>query len=224
MDHDWMFYRLPGCVTEDMDKQVTKDPETSGPGRRERKRLKLLDTLADTAWELFEREGYGAVTMERIAEAADVAKGTLYKHFPAKEALLRHRFHRELEKSWSALRDEIGDLPSSTDRLSAFLERSAGWAQAHRNYLLPYIQFRLREPRGMDDARSGLESMFAHLIRQGQAAREFRIGQDPMVLAGYLEFLYLAALLRWLANENLSLEKEFSQVLDLFLLGLKPRP
>jgi hypothetical protein len=45
-----------------------------------------------------------------------------------------------------------------------------------------------------------------------------------MALAGYLEFLYLAALLRWLANENLSLQKEFSQVLDLFLLGLTPRP
>jgi AcrR family transcriptional regulator len=209
---------------EDMEKQVTKDPETSRPGRRERKRRKLLDTLADTAWELFEREGYAAVTMERIAEAADVAKGTLYKHFPAKEALLRHRFHRELEKTWPALRDEIGCQPTSTGRLSAFLERSAGWAQAHRNYLLPYIQFRLGESRETDSgARSGLESMFAHLIRQGQAAGEFRAGQDSIVLAGYLEFLYLAALLRWLANENLSLQKEFSQVLDLFLLGLKPR-
>jgi AcrR family transcriptional regulator len=208
-----------------MDKQVTKDPETSGPSRRERKRLKLLDTLADTAWELFEREGYAAITMERIAEAADVAKGTLYKHFPAKEALLRHRFHRELEKTWPALRDEIGGLPTSTDRLRAILERSAGWAEAHRNYLLPYIQFRLGEPRETDNgARSGLESMFAHLIRQGQTAGEFRAGQQPIVLAGYLEFLYLAAMLRWLLHEDASLKKEFSQVLDLFLLGLKPRP
>lgn len=208
-----------------MDKTDPRNLQTVDPGRRERKRMKLLDTLADAAWELFEREGYVAVTMERIAEAADVAKGTLYKYFPAKEALLRHRFHRELEKTWSSLRDEIGCLPTSTDRLSAFLERSAGWAEAHRNYLLPYIQFRLGEPRGTDSgARSGLESIFAHLIRQGQAAGEFRAGQEPMALAGYLEFLYLAALLRWLANENLSLQKEFSQVLDLFLLGLTPRP
>ena len=36
-------------------------------GRRERKRLQQLDHLADTAWALFEAEGYEAVTMERIA-------------------------------------------------------------------------------------------------------------------------------------------------------------
>jgi AcrR family transcriptional regulator len=208
-----------------VDKTHPRNLQTGDPGRRERKRRKLLDTLADTAWELFESEGYAAVTMERIAEAADVAKGTLYKHFPAKEALLRHRFHRELEKTWPALRDEIGCLPTSAARLGAFLERSAGWAEAHRHYLLPYIQFRLGEPRGTDNgARSGLESMFAHLIRQGQAAGEFRAEQESIVLAGYLEFLYLAAMLRWLAYENLSLKKAFSQVLDLFLLGLKPRP
>jgi AcrR family transcriptional regulator len=207
-----------------MDKTDSGNPQKGDPGRRERKRLKLLDTLADTAWELFEREGYAAVTMERIAEAADVAKGTLYKHFPAKEALLRHRFHRELEKNWPGLLVEIGCLPTITDRLSAFLERSAGWAEAHRHYLLPYIRFRLGEPRGTDNGtRSGLESMFARLIMQGQTAGEFRAGHEPMALAGYLEFLYLAAMLRWLANENLSLEKEFSQVLDLFLLGLRPR-
>lgn len=208
-----------------MEKIDSRNLQTGDPGRRERKRLKLLDTLADTAWELFESEGYAAVTMESIAEAADVAKGTLYKHFPAKEALLRHRFHRELEKSSPALIAEIDPLSTATDRLGAFLERSAGWAEAHRNYLLPYIQFRLGEPRRLDSgARSGLESIFVQLIARGQAAGEFRPAQEAAVLAHYLEFLYLAALLRWLLHEDVSLKKEFSQVLDLFLLGLKPRP
>jgi AcrR family transcriptional regulator len=207
-----------------MDKTGSRILKTGEPGRRERKRLKLLDTLAAMAWGLFEREGYEAVTMERIAEAADVAKGTLYKHFPAKEALLRHRFHRELEEDLPAILAEIGSFPTSTDRLSAFLERSAAWAEANRNYLRPYIQFRLGEPRRTDNgARSGLQSMFAQLIARGQAAGEFRTDREPEALAGYLEFLYLAAMLRWLAHENLSLKKEFSQVLDLFLLGLKPR-
>ena len=52
-------------------------PPRSDPGRRERKRLLQLDHLADTAWALFDAEGYEAVTMERIAAVADVAKGTL---------------------------------------------------------------------------------------------------------------------------------------------------
>jgi hypothetical protein len=84
---------------------------------------------------------------------------------------------------------------------------------------------RLGEPRRLDSgARSGLETMFAQLIARGQAVGEFRLAQEPAILAHYLEFLYLAALLRWLLHEDVSLKKEFSQVLDLFLLGLKPRP
>jgi AcrR family transcriptional regulator len=208
-----------------MDKIDSRNRETGEPGRRERKRLRLLDTLADTAWELFEREGYGAVTMERIAEVADVAKGTLYKHFPVKEALLRHRFHREFEKESFAFLAEIGSLPAYADQLSAFLEYSAAWAESHRRYLMPYIQFRLGQPRRLDSgARSGLESIFAQLIALGQEAGEFHPAQEAAVLAHYLEFLYLAGLLRWLLHEDVSLKKEFSQVLDLFLLGLKPRP
>ena len=127
-------------------------------GRRERKRLQLLDFLADTAWGLFESEGFAAVTMERIADVADVAKGTLYKHFPVKEALLRHRFHRELEKAWPEVLADIVSLPSFEDQLRAFLERSAAWCQSHRAYLLPYVQFRLSEPRRLDTgSRSGLD-------------------------------------------------------------------
>lgn len=194
-------------------------------GRRERKRLQLLDLLADTAWTLFESEGFAAVTMERIADTADVAKGTLYKHFPAKEALLRHRFHRELEKAWPQVLADVASLSSSESQLRAFLERSAAWSQLHRGYLLPYVQFRLSEPRGLDaGSRSGLDRIFGHFIAQGQASGEFRAALEPTVLAVYLEFLYLAALLRWLQHENLSLTEEFSRMLDLFLFGLRPRP
>lgn len=195
------------------------------PGRRERKRLQLLDTLADTAWTLFESEGFAAVTMERIADVADVAKGTLYKHFPAKEALLRHRFHRELEKAWPQVLADIVGLPNFEGQLRAFLQRSAAWSQSHRTYLLPYVQFRLSEPRRLDaESRSGLDRIFCHFIAQGQASGEFCAAREPTVLAVYLEFLYLAALLRWLQHEDLSLTGEFSGMLDLFLFGLRPRP
>lgn len=194
-------------------------------GRRERKRLRLLDFLADTAWGLFESEGFAAVTMERIADVADVAKGTLYKHFPVKEALLRHRFHRELEKAWPEVLADIASLPSLEGQLRTFLERSAAWSQSHRAYLLPYVQFRLSEPRRLDAGpRSGLDRIFGHFIAQGQASGEFCTALEPAILAVYLEFLYLAALLRWLLHEDLLLTEEFSRMLDLFLFGLRPRP
>ena len=73
------------------------------PGRRERKRQEKLDHIAETAHRLFEAHGYEAVTMEQLAVAADVAKGTLYSHFPVKEAVLAHWLHMQLEQDLEQL-------------------------------------------------------------------------------------------------------------------------
>src|SRR5260221_374559 len=43
--------------------------------------------ILDAALKLFAHEPYQAVTMDRVAEAAGVAKGTLYLYFPSKDAL-----------------------------------------------------------------------------------------------------------------------------------------
>lgn len=194
-------------------------------GRRERKRLQQLDHLADTAWALFEAEGYEAVTMERIAAEADVAKATLYKHFPVKEALLRHRFHRDLRDS---VRDQfpvVAAEPIGAARLRKFFALSAAWSEQHRGYLLPYVQYRLAERRCPDDEaqRSGLERIFTALIAEGQAAGRFRADIGAQALAVYLEFLYLAALLRWLTGQAPALQAEFDTMLMLFLGGLEVR-
>lgn len=195
------------------------------PGRRERKRQQQLDHLADTAWELFEAEGYEVVTMERIAEVADVAKGTLYKHFPVKEALLRHRFHRELREGQAGVIPVIQAETPGAARLRRFLALSAEWSEQHRRYLLPYVKYRLAEPHHPADEsqRSGLERIFAALIADGQEAGCFRQDIDATVLAVYLEFLYLAALLRWLTDAAPGLADEFDRMLDIFFNGLEVR-
>src|ERR1700719_1904110 len=41
----------------------------------------------ESALKLFAHEPYQAVTMDRVAVAAGVAKGTLYLYFPSKDAL-----------------------------------------------------------------------------------------------------------------------------------------
>src|SRR5271154_7301715 len=45
------------------------------------------ERILGAALKLFANETYQAVTMDRVAEAAGVAKGTLYLYFPSKEAL-----------------------------------------------------------------------------------------------------------------------------------------
>jgi len=43
--------------------------------------------ILDTAYDLFSRRGIRAVGIDEVVERAGVAKATLYRHFPSKEAL-----------------------------------------------------------------------------------------------------------------------------------------
>lgn len=198
------------------------DPVSTEFGRRERKRQQQLDHLANTAWVLFAAEGYEAVTMERIADAADVAKGTLYKHFPVKEALLRHRFHRELRAAWPEIQARLAAAAPGRTRLAIFLDRHAAWCEANRAYLLPYVRFRLADPQLTSEGRqrSGMDLIFTELIAQGQAAGEFRTDIPAPLLASYLQFAHLATMLRWLTEDGLTLTREMERLVDLVCNGM----
>lgn len=54
-------------------------------GRRDRKRRETRARIADVAMRLFRERGFGAVTIEEIAEGADISKPTFFNYFPAKE-------------------------------------------------------------------------------------------------------------------------------------------
>jgi AcrR family transcriptional regulator len=57
-------------------------------GRRERKKAATRTAISDAALRLFLARGYDQVSVKEIADAADVAVTTLFKHFPGKEALV----------------------------------------------------------------------------------------------------------------------------------------
>ena len=197
----------------------------SEPTRRQRKRQEKLEHIARTGQRLFDAYGYDAVTMEQIAEAADVAKGTLYSHFPVKEAVLAQWIHLQLEHDLARLLPAALEDGSCKRGMRRLLDASAKWHQKHRDYLLPYLRYRflnVGEPDNDEhDARADLVRAFAALIEAGQSSGELREAQPAARLALFFHFLYLAALMRWLMTPKASLRDEFAAALDLFLQGAK---
>ncbi|MBB1594316.1 TetR/AcrR family transcriptional regulator [Achromobacter sp. UMC46] len=194
--------------------------QTDDPGRRARKRLQMLDHLTRTAASLFDAHGYESVTMEQIAAEADVAKRTLYNHFPTKEAVLAYWVDAELERDLAGLQDAVSRCKTFRDRVWCILSASADWCEKHPTYLMAYLRHRLLNMAATDDRRSGgIASAWQQLIAGGQQAGELDPSLPADQLATSFHHLYFGALLRWLSVPGLSLSGELQAMMDLFLNG-----
>jgi len=85
--------------------------------RRERKKTTTRAQILTTAIELFSRHGLDAVTVDQIAEAADVGKGTIYNYFKTKEDVVV-AFMAAIE---SRVQSKLGHLVASAGSLDLIL-------------------------------------------------------------------------------------------------------
>ncbi|UTV58233.1 TetR/AcrR family transcriptional regulator [Burkholderia arboris] len=202
--------------------------QTDDPGRRARKRIQMLAHLAATAARLFDAHGYEAVTMEQIAAEADVAKRTLYNHFPMKEAVLAHWLEGELARDLAHLQHDVARRKTFASRIGCVLDASAAWCEQHPAYLLAYLRHRLMSIGAVEPDRSGqngsdIALVWQQLIVAGQQAGELNGTLQADQLATWFHHLYLAAMLRWLTVPGLSLKREFQSVAKLFIEGAEAK-
>ena len=88
--------------------------------RQTRKRLATRQTISDVATRLFFERGFENVTIDEIAEAADVGRMTVFNHFPRKEDMFFDRDEEGREVLRAALRQRDPDVsPLETLRLLA---------------------------------------------------------------------------------------------------------
>ena len=105
------------------------------------------------------------------------------------------------------------------------LRYSAKWCEAHPEYLAPYLRFRFLaigaqpSPSLDSEQMSDIADTFHWLIQRGQASKEIRTDLDPTRLTIAFHFLYLGAMLHWLADPRLKLRNEFDAAVELFLHG-----
>src|SRR5215469_7697434 len=172
------------------------------------------DRLLSVAVRAFSQDG-ADVTLDAIAKDAGVGIGTLYRHFPTREALIEAAYRSELARLCDAVPDLLGDMPPDEatrawmDRYIEYMTTKRGMADALRAVIAsggtPYAQ-----------SRDRLITAITSLLQAGAASGTLRADIEPADVLASLSGISLAA-------GEPAQRAQARRLLDLLMDGLRYR-
>ena len=167
--------------------------------RRERKKQLNRRQIIDAALDLFQAQSVEATTIDAIAEAADVSRGTFYNYFPTKEALLSAIAAEEVRTLEARLDDNADHDPVARiyDLMRALMTDTLAFLQVTRYILLQAML----HPSNATSPSVQLDAILTPLVDQAQAQGKIRADLDSTAVAGALVDVCLGAFYRLIADD-----------------------
>lgn len=107
--------------------------------RREREQLRHREEILLAAGAVFAEKGFHNATMEEIAQRSEFAIGSLYKHFPSKEAIFVALFSSTVSSYLDALDAVLDDTAPFDEVLERFLQVYVASAQSQQSFLRVFV-------------------------------------------------------------------------------------
>lgn len=192
-------------------------------GRQERKRLATRQNIYETAISLFREKGYHATTVEEIANEADVAKATFFKHFPKKYELIEEVIKQRREKIRAATRDEKVKHLSTKMQISHMMKILCQTIESDR----PLAVIALNEYIGSGDLfkeEAPSIEIFFQTLERGKESGQLRADVPTRVVARLLWSYYLESYIAWARNEQgHSLESMLQEGVEVVFRGIEAK-
>jgi AcrR family transcriptional regulator len=185
--------------------------------------------ILTAARKVFARKGFASATVDEIAEAANVAKGTLYLYFPSK----REIYLAALRLGWARLNEEtrrnVEAAPDPQAKLRAFIGTRVHYAEQNRDFISifhaefgnlgPSCAYKKFKTLYLEQAR-GLEAMLEQAAAQGQI-RPMRTDAAAFAVYEMTRGLITQRLLGWSKG---SAEQDIEFLFELIWSGMAPLP
>ena len=169
------------------------------------------DKLLAAATAAFAEEGEG-VALDTIAARADVGIGTLYRHFPTREALVVAAYQHEVDALCAAAADLLATLPPE-EALRAWVDRFADYI-ATKRAMGDALRSAASDSPLFADTRERILGALRLLLEAGAAAGTLRADVDPRDVMRVMNGIwYLPAGPEW--------RGDVGRMLDLVIDGLR---
>jgi AcrR family transcriptional regulator len=162
-------------------KRTFSKPKKRAPGRKpradaQRNRIRILEVAKDA----FTRAGATA-SLDEIARQAKVGPGTLYRHFPTRDALIEAVYRSEVEKLAAAAQQYAESMPP-VEAMRAWMLLLVDFIAA-KQIIAPALETVVGGPKKLyESSRSLLRNAGESLLQRAKDSGEIRSDVDPLDL------------------------------------------
>jgi len=185
-----------------------------------RRRSTTQDHIADVALDLFAERGFDEVSVDDVAQAAGIARRTLFRYYPSKNAIPWGDFDAHL----GHLRDLLDAVPDDVplraalrSALLAFNEFDDAETARHRQRMRVILETDALQAHSMT-MYAGWRTVVAAFVARRLDARVTDL--VPQTVAWTMLGVALAAYGHWLADESASLPGALTAAFDTVSAGL----
>jgi AcrR family transcriptional regulator len=172
------------------------------------------DRLLAVAVEAFSHDGPD-VTLEAIAKQAEVGIGTLYRHFPTREALVEEAYRNELARLCDAVPELLQAMPAD-QAARAWMDRFVNYATTKRGMAAALRAVVASGGNPFAHTRDSLLAALGTLLKAGTAGGTMRSDVEPGDVLASLSGVSLVA-------GDPDQRDQARRLLDLLMDGLRYR-
>jgi AcrR family transcriptional regulator len=181
--------------------------------------------VLDRAVDLFAERGFDDVTMAEIAEAANVARATVFNYFGSKHALVETLTESVIEVFRDMLDDALADTTTPTPDLLRHLYENMGIGiESQRGFFRGVFREIARIQLGLDEgvvaqrANNEAHARLLQLVERGQARGDLNAALDAGAVARGFRSLANGTITGWLYQDDAgSLVDVMRAAADVFL-------
>jgi AcrR family transcriptional regulator len=182
-----------------------RKPRTDAQRNRER--------ILEVAKEAFTRSGANT-SLDDVARQAGVGAGTLYRHFPTRDALLEGVYHSEVAKLAAAERELSGELPP-VEALRAWMLLFVDYIAA-KHLIAPALNTLVGGPSKLyEGSRAQIGGAIQGLVERAVKSGDIRRDLDPFdLLRALIGVSNVASGPDWLQSAK--------RLVDILITGSRP--
>jgi AcrR family transcriptional regulator len=152
------------------------------------------EAIIEAAARVFRTKGYHAASVQDIADAVGILKGSLYHHFESKEELLYLIVKEPRARLYRAVAEIVADDAPAEEKLRRAILAHLEAFDQHYPHLFVYLREREEMKRRFRGAPKEYERYWQQILREGMKSGEFRADLDVEVvsygLLGMVNWLY----------------------------------